>query len=260
MKEKIISILMMLVGFCLLSMLIINEFPRLQDYSHARKLYTEIEEEYTKPPLKEVPEIPSEDADKFEELNSEYDCIEVDSEKLLQENTDYIGWIYVPKTKISYPVVKSSNNQDYLHSNFYRQYSFPGTIFLDTRCNGDIMKDHTILYGHNMTDGSMFAGLKKFYNQKYVEEHSFFWFITPEQNFLYKIFSVCQSNPSDEVQFGIPHTDETHFLKDMELLKNRSVIKTEINVEEGDRVMTLSTCNNDRISRCTVNGILIGSF
>ena len=260
MKEKIISILMIIVGFFSLSILVINELPRLQDYSKARKLYTKIEKEYTEPSKRKGTETPLNDNDSSGDLDSDFDCIEVDSTKLLLKNTDYIGWIYVPKTKISYPVVKSVDNRDYLHSNFYGQYSFPGTIFLDARCNGDIMKDHTILYGHNMTDGSMFADLKKFYNSEFTKEHPVFWFITPEQNLLYKIFSVCQSDPSDEVQFGVSYADEMHFIKDMEALKNRSLIKIDIDVEKGDRVMTLSTCNNDRVSRCTVNGILIGSF
>ena len=212
-----------------------------------------------------------EDSDEVEALllgidhvKNEYAPIDVDSENLLKQNKDYIGWIYVPKTDISYPVVKSSDNEDYLHVDFNKNYSFPGTIFMDCRCDDELLNHHIVLYGHNMNNGSMFAGLKSFRDQSYVDEHPVFWFITPEEKLLYKIFSVCNADPYDRKQYGIDGDDfktTEEFASAIKYMKDNSVVKIDTDeVEDTDYIMSLSTCTGNSSVRCIVHGVQIGSL
>lgn len=81
---------------------------------------------------------------------------------LIKRNSDCIGWLRISGTKIDYPVMQTKDNpQYYLRRDFYKQYSYLGTPFMDSRC--DINYDNNlIVYGHNMKDGKMFADLLKY--------------------------------------------------------------------------------------------------
>ena len=89
--------------------------------------------------------------------------IEVDFDKLKSVNEDVVGWIYVDALPdISYPIVKGKDNQTYLHQTYEKNYNFAGTIFVDYENSGDFSDCNTLVYGHNMKNGSMFGHLKKF--------------------------------------------------------------------------------------------------
>ena len=186
--------------------------------------------------------------------------ITVDHKKLLEDNKDYIGWIYVPGTDISYPVVKSADNKEYLHKLFDGSSNSSGCIFRDTNCN-DMTEEHIILYGHNMRDNSMFAQLKSFVNEKdFVTEHPVFWFLTDNRIYLYKVFSSHRADPSDRVIFGSQETDyrtKQRWMDAIETMKEKSVFDSDTDVTYGDQVMTLSTCTSDRVDRAVVHGKLI---
>lgn len=235
--------------------------PIFMDYKKSSDLYDGLKDDYTNDG-EDSPEIDALMLN-IDHVKNEYAPIDVDSEKLQDQNPDYLGWIYVPKTDISYPVVKSADNVDYLHTDFNRSYSFPGTIFMDCRCKSGILNHHSILYGHNMNNGTMFAGLKSFSDQKYADEHPVFWFITPKYKLLYKVFAVCNSNPYDRKQYGV---DGENFKNNEEfgeavnyMLKN-SVVKMDTDpIEDTDYVMSLSTCTGNSSVRCIVHGVLLGS-
>ena len=83
-----------------------------------------------------------------------------------------IGWINVPETKINYPVMYSGDNEFYLHRAVDGSYLRVGSIFLDYRCNADFTEKINVLYGHNMSDGSMFADVMKFIDSDYFDRHN----------------------------------------------------------------------------------------
>lgn len=113
--------------------------------------------------------------------------ITVDFDALRQINEDVIGWIYCEDTQINYPVVQGVDNDYYLHYLIDGTYNASGSIFVDARCSGDFSDPYTIIYGHNMKNGSMFAGIKKFHSQKYYEEHPVMWLLTPERTYLLEL-------------------------------------------------------------------------
>ena len=95
----------------------------------------------------------------FEEVT--YQPPEVDFEELQKMNSDVIGWIEVEAIpEISYPIVRGEDNDYYLHRTFKKANNSAGSIFVDYR-NGQYFGDcNTIVYGHNMKNGSMFGKLK----------------------------------------------------------------------------------------------------
>lgn len=87
-------------------------------------------------------------------------------------NSDYVGWITVKGTKIDYPIVYCKDNTKYLNTNFYGDASQFGCIFMDMNNLQDFSDEVVILYGHRMKDGSMFAGLKYYQDEKYLKRHN----------------------------------------------------------------------------------------
>ena len=186
--------------------------------------------------------------------------ISVKHNELLKENKDYIGWIYVPETSISYPVVKSKDNKDYLRKAFDGSSSNSGSIFLDANCK-DLLEEHPILYGHNMRDKSMFATLNSFVTDKdFVKEHPVFWFMTNDRICLYQVFSAHKCDPDDRDIFGSQTTDyrtRQRWMEAVDKMKEKSVFESDVDVAYGDQVMTLSTCTSARVDRAVIHGKMI---
>jgi sortase B len=116
--------------------------------------------------------------------------IEVDFATLQEKNPDVTGWIYLPDTEISYPLLYGQDNSRYTYISYDNTYSNSGSIFIDYRCAGDLSGRNTIIYGHNMRSGKMFGGLKKLLEQEYFDEHDIFYIVTKEKTLKYQIFSV----------------------------------------------------------------------
>lgn len=103
---------------------------------------------------------------------SETAPIKVDFERLQEENKDIIAWLYCPDTEINYPVVQSKDNEYYLRRLLDGTWNIAGTLFMDYRNAADCSDLHTIIYGHNMKNNTMFGSLPKYSKQEYYEEHS----------------------------------------------------------------------------------------
>lgn len=129
--------------------------------------------------------------------------IEVDFEALLAVNPDIQGWIYCADTPIDYPVLYSENNDTYLRRDYEGNYSNAGSIFLEALNQPGFADSNTIVYGHNMRDGSMFAVLKEWADPAFAEAHQDFWLLTPEQNYKVQVFSAHDANALDSSVYSI---------------------------------------------------------
>ena len=85
---------------------------------------------------------------------------QLDIPALQEVNSEVIGWIYIPDTEISYPLLHTQDNETYLHAAWDGTENVAGSIFLETQCSTDLTDFNTIIYGHNMRNGSMFGALK----------------------------------------------------------------------------------------------------
>lgn len=165
--------------------------------------------------------------------------IEIDFNKLKEVNKDVVGWIYSEDTPINYPVLQTTSNIKYLRQLIDGRYSASGSIFLDSICAPNFSDDNSIIYGHHMRDGSMFASLNKYKRQNYYDEHSQLWLLTPEEDYLIVPFAGLVVN-SDSFFFTNTIEDKQDYIG--RALKQSTFIPTEIpNVK--DRLITLSTCD-----------------
>lgn len=182
--------------------------------------------------------------------------IEVDFDKLKSVNEDVVGWIYVDALPdISYPIVKGKDNQTYLHQTYEKNYNFAGTIFVDYENSGDFSDCNTLVYGHNMKNGSMFGHLKKFReNDKLYKQDKYFWILTPERNYRYEIITAYTTGVNSDTYTLFKGPGE-EFEKYLETIKGYSEIQTDdTDLTIKDRIVTLSTCTGNESTRFVVQG------
>lgn len=114
------------------------------------------------------------------------------------KNPDWIGWIKIPDSSISYPVMQRKRDGEfYLHRDFDGNYSFYGTPFLDVRCTPD--SDNCIIYGHNINGGRMFGALHAYAEESYYREHPVICFRAGKEQREYQIISVMQTTVASPV-------------------------------------------------------------
>ena len=184
------------------------------------------------------------------------DRIEVDWEKLKQVNEDIVAWITLPALDLSYPVVQGKDNEYYLHRSVDGEYLFAGSIFMDYFNHPGLENYNTIIYGHNMRDGSMFARLKEYNDTDVYKACPYFWIYTPDGDHLYKIFSVHTASAKSDtytVRFKNKETYAAWLVKE----KTQSQIETGIELMMEDHVVTLSTCTGDEVNRQVVQGVQV---
>ena len=182
--------------------------------------------------------------------------IEVDFDKLKSVNEDVVGWIYVDALPdISYPIVKGKDNQTYLHQTYEKNYNFAGTIFVDYENSGDFSDCNTLVYGHNMKNGSMFGHLKKFReDDKLYKQDKYFWILTPERNYRYEINSAYTTGVNSDTYTLFKGPGE-EFEKYLETIKGYSEIQTDdTDLTIKDKIVTLSTCTGNESTRFVVQG------
>ncbi|MCL2856554.1 MAG: SpoIID/LytB domain-containing protein [Oscillospiraceae bacterium] len=173
-------------------------------------------------------------------------------------NSDVVAFIAIPGTEIEYPVVQAADNDFYQRRNFNREYSYHGVPFVDYRVNMQAVVDNTVVYGNNMRDGRMFSNLL-YYNtfdpehggralDFFLDNHIVeFTTLSGEATNRYKIFSVflTSADPAHGPVFEyfnfIVAESEADFTRFLDDLRVRSLINTGIDVQPGDRLLTLST-------------------
>lgn len=212
-----------------------------------------IQEEKIKPfvpdfTLLEQPEDSDPKEENIAEIGDEAEKNLTEQVQNLCENFDNsIGWINVPETKINYPVMYSGDNEFYLHRAVDGSYLRVGSIFLDYRCNANFTGKINVLYGHNMSDGSMFADVMKFIDSDYFDSHNYGWMTTG--NAVYKIDFFSLSQPENYDDFYDVNSDVDLWL---DSLRERSFIWKNIGVSKEDQFISLSTCTNSEGSSRTV--------
>lgn len=170
-------------------------------------------------------------------------------------NPEVIGWIRVGGAGISYPVAQTDNNDFYLHHTFKKEAVFSGCIFENCDNSPYFTDQNTILYGHNMKDGSMFAGLRKFWEDPDAIKNPYFWIFTKDLIYQYRIFSCSiVSKIGDPYRTRFQTEDYQSFIDTC--LKASEVDCGKVPVTTEDRIVTLSTCTGNDATRRIVQGRL----
>ena len=185
----------------------------------------------------------------------DYRTVSIDFDGLKEKNEDIIGWILFDYNGISYPVLQGEDNEEYLYLMADGTKNPAGSIFMDALCSMDFTDAHTILYGHNMKDVSMFGKLKYYRLSKdYYEENKYFTIFTPQEILRYVIFSWYEVEEDDRV-YQVGFLEET-FDAFAEEIGRRGLTDTKITAGGRDKVVTLSTCSVEG-KRFVVHGKLI---
>lgn len=185
-----------------------------------------------------------------------YDAMTVDFAGLKQTNSDVVGWLYVDGSDvISYPILQGEDDEEYLHKDLIGQELKAGSIFLEAGNASDFSDYHTIIYGHNMRDGSMFGSLKKYHSKDgFYEDHPCFTVFTPSAAYHYEIFGYEDVSADDQV-YSIGYGPGEAYQEFLGYLKSISYLDAGVEVSDTDRVVTLSTCSTSG-RRFVVHGVL----
>lgn len=170
--------------------------------------------------------------------------LSVDFEGLKSQNEDITGWIDIPGTTITYPVVQAADNDYYLNRGINRLRSGSGAIFMDCRNSAGLSDDNTIIYGHNMRNGSMFGSLRKYKESEYRDSHPYVDYYMPGQRIRYVIYA-CYEEDAVEERFPVSFPSEEDQSAYVQSALRRSWVSTEIQPEPGSHTMMLSTCTGN---------------
>ena len=282
-KKKIristaLLIVLLFVLFCVVACAGWKLYRYYADYSEDRDLYSDLREDVIRVEGPEEKETEAEETTKDYLETEEYlengakkyrkklkrtsknVPISVDWDELKEINEDIIGWAYFTGLpQISYPVLQADDNEYYVHRTYdlSSDTSKAGCIFMDYRMADDFSSPYSIIYGHNVRDGSMLSDLARLKDQTLYDEEPYFWILTPEGNYRYQIFSIFQCHRAADVfQRSFDGWGEDFFKWQSEL-KLRNSMQGDVKLREDGHVIAFSTCVPNSFDRTIVCGIYI---
>ena len=208
-NRQILRIIGIAVCIAVFLFALFNIISIIQNYREIDRTYNEAVRDYTRIPSQE------------ERLNAVPD---VDFEELTAQNDDIIGWIFIEGTDVSYPVLCGRDNQQYLFQSYEKKYLTAGSIYIDYRCSRDFTDSRTVIYGHNMHNGSMFGKLDKYTDERFMKEHPYVYILLPgEQTLKYEVKKAYKASVQSEI-YKLPSSSAE---------------------DAGERMLYLSTCTED---------------
>ena len=180
---------------------------------------------------------------------------DMDFVALREQNTDVLGWILIPNTKVSYPLVQGEDNDYYLNHTWRKTRSVVGAIFMEQQSSADLTDFNTIIYGHRMNNRSMFGRLLDYKKQSYWQDHPRFYITDDSGTHTYEIFAAYEPAVGS-TPYCIRFSNDTEKQTFINYGLEHSVIETGVVPEVTDRIVTLSTCTgNGHATRWVVQGV-----
>lgn len=237
-KWSLSTILLMVAGMILVVVALAMLVPSLVERKQANDVYAELQEEYVQANI-------STDANGKVNPNGWYEDVQIDLEALQGINSEIVGWIQFDSEEMpSYPLLYSGDDDKYLRTDIYGNETTAGCIFIEGANSPDMSDYHTIIYGHNMKNLSMFGSLKNYKNEGFYEDNQYFTVYTEDIAYRYEIFAyrdVAEDDAVYTIGFG-PNETYEDFIG--ELIRN-SYKDTGVEVATEDRIVTLSTCSTE---------------
>ena len=210
-------------------------------------------DETPEPPPEETPEPPPEETAPPEPDPLPLDALPgearelagLDLDALRAVNTDVVGWISIPGTVVSYPLMQGTDNEYYLSHNWKKEYSYSGSLMMAYYADRAMTDFHTIVYGHHMRNETMLGSLKHYFgNPDYWKSHPSVYIVLDDMIYQYDIFSMQRT----AVNGNIYRLDleENHLEQQfIQYCINHSLINTGVVPAPNSRILTLSTCTGD---------------
>lgn len=262
-KGDIVRYIIMAVAACVFVFAAVQIVRIVRNYKHSQDIYNDIESQAYATQDDSDNVAPTDPA-----INEEYPGINanarIDFEVLKSINSQVVGWVEVPSVGISYPVVQGEDNDYYLDHAFNDEFSWSGAIFLDWRNSPSFDDPHTVIYGHHMNDGSMFASLleydsEDFYREQAENNNNYFYIYLENEVQVYQIFSVCDVTFDDNRDTFRLVSDSFSLQDYLDAINAVKLYDTGITADTDDIVTTLYTCQNGSSNpeRHMVHGKLI---
>ncbi|MBR3646495.1 MAG: class B sortase [Lachnospiraceae bacterium] len=186
-----------------------------------------------------------------------------DFKTLKKDNSDVKGWIYIEDTEIDYPILQPSEDKDdlfYLDHNLNCDYEFAGSIFFQKANSSDFSDPVTVIYGHNMLNGSMFNDLLKFKNRDFFDSHDTILVYRPGHILTYKVvssFTYDDRHIMNTFNF-LSKDDLQEYIDTIKEPKSMdSNVRSDVKVTLKSNILTLSTCTDISSQRYLVQGVLV---
>ena len=191
----------------------------------------------------------SDNNDPTQDPSGDPECPTVQFDELLKTNGDVIAWIYGANTHINYPVVQGSDNDYYLRHLLDGTWNDNGSIFMDCANSADFSDQNSLIYGHNMHDGSMFGQLVRYRDEDFYKAHPTFTFDTLYEGGTWQVVAAVDTALGAD---ALPYY--TFFDADTKLdwqhrvraITEKALYDTGVMPEYGAQLLTLSTCGDTR--------------
>ena len=192
---------------------------------------------------------------------SVYEGCPVDFSGMWKVNKDVYAWITVPGTVIDYPILQhATDNTYYLNYNIDGSYGYPGCIYTENMNSKEFTDNNTVIYGHNMKNGTMFAGLHKFEDASFFENNNTVFIYTPEKQLTYTIFAAYIYDDR-HLLYSFNFADEAvyaNYLNEIQNMRSMNAnIRSDVTVTSNQKIITLVTCMaNQPSKRLLVQAVL----
>lgn len=181
---------------------------------------------------------------------------------LYEENEDIYAWIYVPGTQVDYPILQHPTESNYyLNHNLDNSSGYPGCIYTQLYNSKEFTDANTVLYGHNMGNGTMFGSLHEYEDNTFFEEYRYAYVYTLEKTYVYEIFAACTFSDAHLLSNYDYMTEDgfREYMNDLTGVRDmNSHARSDVSVEYGAHLLTMSTCiKNHPNERWLVSAVLL---
>jgi len=195
-------------------------------------------------------------------VNKEFERIKSQLVTLKKKYPDLYGWIILPGTVINYPVMQAKDNDYYLNRSYKGTKLKAGAIFADYRNSRELLKnDNLVLYGHHMSNNTMFNSLDKYLDRSFFEGNNTVYIYTLDGMFTYKVFSVYETNKYYRYIQSAFNTREDFLIFAEEIAANSIYKAKDLPLDTESKILTLSTCTNrSENGRLAVHAVMVDSY
>lgn len=161
---------------------------------------------------------------------------------LKEQWPNVVGWVYIPKTVISYPIVQGDDNTKYLRTTVDEQYNKAGSIFMDYESERDFTGQHTVIYGHNQKNGKMFADLIKYKEKEFFNQNPYVYLFLEDRVLELRVVSAYPTKAHSsqrQMVFG----DRKEFESYVQNVLNQCEYSVPLQLDKVSQLFTLATCS-----------------
>lgn len=189
--------------------------------------------------------------------------LDYDIHALKETNEDVLGWLYIPDTNISYPLMESEDNQDYLRTAWNGTKNTAGSIFLECKNSRDFSDFNSLIYGHNMGNDTMFSELVAYGDEGFAKDHDSVYIVLPDRILEYQVFSAYTAAVTSDT-YRLYFEDEERKQESIQYYLEQAMWEREMEPTGEDRILTLSTCTGaglvDYNYRWVVQAVLVEEY